>query len=93
MKKLRKAIEEYNRYRGAEARAEIIEEGGDEVRIRFTGPFCTTCGYYDWIEDLIYLLEDHGVEAEIKEIRDLEFGAEALFKIKKEGDSRRQPSV
>jgi len=63
-----KAIETYNRYRSPEAIAEIISYNNDVLTVRFKGSFCYTCGINDWIEDLKYVLEDHGVEAEIVEI-------------------------
>lgn len=62
------AIKNYNRYRSPEATAEIIGYKDNVLTVRFTGSFCFTCGVNDWIEDLKYVLEDHGVEAEISEI-------------------------
>jgi len=49
-----KAIERYNRYRGAEATARLVETTEDQVVVDFSGPFCSTCGVYDYFEDLIY---------------------------------------
>ncbi len=63
-----KAIETYNRYRSPEATAEIISYNNNVLTVRFKGSFCYTCGINDWIEDLKYVLEDHGIEAEIVEI-------------------------
>ena len=58
-----KAKEIYNRYRSPEAAAEVVEVRGDEVIIKFKGTFCETCGLYDWIEDMSYILKDLGVDA------------------------------
>jgi len=91
MRKLEEAIKSYNRYRGAEAKAELIGSEGDIYEIRFTGPFCTTCGFYDWIEDLKYIMEDMGLESEILSIKDLENGAIARFRIKKGEMAKRRP--
>ena len=46
---------------------EVTDEG---FTVFFSGSFCHTCGYYDYFEDLLYLLlDDYGLETEIKEIR------------------------
>ena len=49
---LRRAVERFNRYHGAEARAELVEVGEGEFTVRFTGPLCLTCGFYDYFDDL-----------------------------------------
>ncbi len=51
------AIKEYNRYRSPEATAELIALKDREMRVRFTGPFCSSCGIPDYFEDLIYILK------------------------------------
>lgn len=82
--KISEAIDEYNRYRSPEAIAEIIDYKDNELIVRFTGSFCFTCGINDWIEDLKYVLEDHGVEAEITEIiEESETSRVAKFRVKK----------
>lgn len=72
---LRQAIPEFNRIRVPELEAtpkEISEEG---FTVFFSGSFCTTCGYYDYFEDLLYLLlDDYGVHTTIKEIDQREDG-------------------
>ena len=72
MKKLRemvtKAIDVYNRYRAPEAVARLIEIRNDVAIIEFRGHFCYTCGVTDWIEDMKYVMEDLGLEAEILDI-------------------------
>ncbi len=79
-----KAVERYNRYRAPEAIAEIIDYKGGDLIIRFKGSFCFTCGVNDWIEDLKYVLEDHGVNAEIIEIvEESNTSRVARFRIKK----------
>ncbi len=82
MKKIRKALEEYNRYRGVEAEAKLISIDKDVVTLEFRGSFCETCGYYDWIEDIIYILEEHSLKSEIIEIKELDDGAIAKIKYK-----------
>ncbi len=64
-RRIMEAIKTYNRFRSPEARAELVSIGDDKITVRFTGSFCETCGIRDWVEDLVYVLEDHGVEAEL----------------------------
>ena len=49
-----KAIEQYNRYRSPEATAKLVETGEQHLVVDFSGPFCLSCGVYDWFEDLIF---------------------------------------
>lgn len=49
-----KAIEQYNRYRSPEATAKLVETGEEHLVVDFSGPFCLSCGVYDWFEDLIF---------------------------------------
>jgi len=58
-----KAIYEYNKYHSPEAKAELMEIREDNLTIIFEGPFCLSCGVYDYFEDLIY---------EIKRLIDIE---------------------
>jgi len=84
---IREAIQAYNRYRAPEARAEVIDIDEDgNVRVRFEGHFCVTCGVNDYIEDLKYFLEDVGVRADLQEIVEPnnpeEFWRIGVFKIR-----------
>ncbi|RLG86518.1 MAG: hypothetical protein DRO39_02945 [Thermoprotei archaeon] len=63
---VRKAEELYNRYRAPEAVARVLKIDGDRVVVQFTGSFHYTCGLYDWLEDMKYVLEDLGVEAHME---------------------------
>lgn len=65
------AIEWFNEIRRPEAVAELIELKGNNFSIKFSGHMCFTCGTYDYFEDLMYELRDLGVEAKIKEFRNL----------------------
>lgn len=61
-----KAIERYNRYRSPEATAKLVKAGNGEFTVDFDGPFCRSCGVYDYFEDLIYGLKDlSNIQAEI----------------------------
>jgi hypothetical protein len=62
-----KAINLYNRLRSPEAVAKLISIEDSIVKIMFRGSFSFTCGIRDWVEDMVYVFEDLGVEAELLE--------------------------
>ncbi|MEM4757469.1 MAG: hypothetical protein QW254_05500 [Desulfurococcaceae archaeon] len=64
-KVVEKAVDIYNKTRSPEAMAKIIEidEHDHIVKIEFTGYFCFTCGVRDWVEDLVYIIEQLGHRA------------------------------
>ncbi len=57
-KLIKKGIDEYNKYRSPEAKAELLRITEDTIIVKFTGTYCRTCGIYDYFEDLIYDLLD-----------------------------------
>ena len=67
---VKKAIDEYNRYRSPEANAELVDLNLSRgtLLVRFAGSFCMTCGLIDWIEDLAYIIEDHGIKAKLMDV-------------------------
>lgn len=67
-----KAIEKYNKYRSPEATARLIYYQRDKFLVEFSGYFCLTCGYYDYFEDLIYILKEMGLKAKIEKIEEKE---------------------
>jgi superoxide reductase len=53
----------------------------------FSGSFCHTCGYYDYFEDLLYLLlDDYGQSTRIIEIDQMEDGDYVRYEIKSPDD-------
>lgn len=60
-KRLEEAVEEFNRYHGAEARAELVEVDEDGFTVRFKGYMCLTCGFYDYFEDLALEVHDRAL--------------------------------
>jgi hypothetical protein len=60
-----KAIDLYNRLRSPEAVAKLMSIEDGIVKIMFKGSFSFTCGIRDWVEDMVYVFEDLGVEAEL----------------------------
>lgn len=56
-KNVTEAIALYNRFRSPEATARLLSFDGRELRLEFEGPFCATCGFYDYLEDFIFELK------------------------------------
>ncbi|MFQ6076773.1 MAG: hypothetical protein ACE5Z5_11670 [Candidatus Bathyarchaeia archaeon] len=84
MKSVKRAIDQYNRYRSPEATAKIFKIREGTLTVEFSGPFCETCGVYDWFEDLKYELEaiDQRLQATITQIQRRKSGAyTVLFSI------------
>lgn len=77
--KIAKAIEEFNKYRVPEARAKLISIKEKAFKIKFTGSFCQTCGFYDYFDDYKIILEDAGLKTKIVEIEEIENGAIVKF--------------
>lgn len=46
------AVMKFNMYRSPEATAEIVEVDGEYVLVKMTGPFCRSCGVFDYFEDI-----------------------------------------
>lgn len=79
--KVRKALNEYNKYRVPEVKGELLSFSSGEVKVRFSGPFCRTCGFYDYFEDYGVILERFGVKVIISSFEEVENGAIVLFKV------------
>lgn len=61
------AIKDFNLLRSPEATAELISRENDQLVVRMSGPFCATCGLYDWFDDLAWELKDKlGREVEVR---------------------------
>ncbi|RLE61286.1 MAG: hypothetical protein DRJ35_00910 [Thermoprotei archaeon] len=79
-------IEEYNRYHSPEVEAKLIKIVDKKFIVEFRGTFCLTCGFYDYFDDLVYMLEDKGVKAKITNIEEIEDGGIVEYKILDEGE-------
>lgn len=51
------ALAEFNKWHSPEANAEIAALGPSRVVVELTGPYCETCGFYDYLDDLKLELE------------------------------------
>jgi len=69
---IERAIEEFNKYHGAEARVRVIEWFEDGFLAEFEGSFCFTCGFYDYFDDLARLVEERGYEVGAARVEELE---------------------
>ena len=79
---LKIAIPEFNRIRVPEVEATPKEINDEGFTVFFSGSFCTTCGYYDYFEDLLYLLmDDYGLNTEIVEVKQENDGDYVSFKL------------
>jgi superoxide reductase len=74
------ALFEFNRIRTYVVEARVVEHFDGGFKVFFSGSFCQTCGYYDYFEDLLYLLlDDFGVETKITDVTQEEDGDYVSF--------------
>lgn len=79
---LKVAILEFNRIRVPEVEATPKEITDDGFTVFFSGSFCSTCGYYDYFDDLLYLLmDDYDLKTEIVEIKQENEGDYVRFRL------------
>lgn len=72
-------IKEFNELRSPVAIAELISIEKNDLKIRFMGTLCRTCGFYDYFDDLRILLEDNNMKTKITKIEEIEEGAIVKF--------------
>ncbi|MEO3994047.1 MAG: hypothetical protein QN229_07080 [Desulfurococcaceae archaeon TW002] len=75
---VKKGIEIYNERRYPEAVAELLEIRNDIIVVKFSGSFCMWCGIYDWVEDLVYVFKEVGLETVLMEYVEPEDPTEPL---------------
>ncbi len=79
--RIKRGIEEFNKLRAPEASAKLISFKNKILKVKFTGPFCFSCGVYDYFEDLKIFLEEQKVKVEIKSIEEAKDGFLVDFKV------------
>jgi len=47
----------FNKYMSPEAVANLMDTKDGKIKVRLSGPFCRTCGVYDYFDDLKMELE------------------------------------
>ncbi len=80
-KKILNGIKKFNRYRSPEAKAELLSLNSHSFTVKITGIFSTTCGFYDYFEDLKIFLEEEGLKVKIEKVTEIEKGAIIRYKI------------
>lgn len=80
-KVIKKAVEEFNKYRSPEATAKLISVKEKSFGIEFTGTFCKTCGFYDYFDDFRLILEEKGLKTKTGEVKEIDQGAVVEFDI------------
>jgi hypothetical protein len=84
-KVVRDAIKKYNRYRSPEAIVRLLYIKNNEMAVFIEGSYVNTCGLYDWLEDLKYVLEEFNVNVQISKVLEPEDPAEewriAIYRI------------
>ena len=82
---IKRAVETYNRFHGAEAVARVVKIEQNKIYVTFEGTFCIACGADEYVLDLKYELEDTlgcSVELDLMDLSKLdEAFAHAIFKI------------
>ncbi len=69
--KIELGINKFNRYRSPEAIAKLVNVRSNEIRVKISGPFCISCGLYDYFDDLrIELKESIGSNLEIRDVKE-----------------------
>ena len=79
VKLIERAVEEFNRYRAPEARAEILQVYHNIAIIKFSGSFCMSCGVYDYFEDLLWISD---LSVEILGFEEIEDGFAVKYLIR-----------
>lgn len=64
----KEAVDKFNKYRSPEANAEIIEISDENAVVKISGPFCVSCGVFDYFEDLA--IEANAKIVDYKEIEE-----------------------
>jgi hypothetical protein len=80
---IEEAIKIYNHFRSPEAIAKLIEVSLNQFTVEFKGPFCRSCGVYDYFEDLIYEIKSlvSSLNIEVAEVKENDEGFIVIYKI------------
>ena len=82
-KLIEKALREYNRCRSPEVTARLVSFRENSFSVEFLGSLCYSCSFYDYFDDLKYVIKDLGIEVEIRDVMEVEGGALVEFSVKK----------
>lgn len=82
VKKIDRAVVQFNKYRSPEATVKVVSYKEGELRVVFSGPFCKTCGFHDYFDDFKIALEDDGLKSETTLVEEGEDGAVVEIAVK-----------
>lgn len=74
-----RALTEFNKWHGSEAVTELVKLEGPSIVVELSGPFCRTCGLYDYFDDLNLELEK--VLGKTLEIAKVDNGSDGRYMI------------
>lgn len=60
---------------------EVVEWFDDGFRAEVEGSFCLTCGFYDYFDDLAYLIKERGYDVEVVVVEEREGGASVEYRL------------
>lgn len=69
--KILKVIKEYNKIRSPVATATLVKIKDSQALIKFSGPFCNTCGVSDYFDDFAIEAENENLKLTIKNIKQI----------------------
>ena len=75
------AVAEFNKYRSPEATARLVFSRGAKFEVDFSGHFCRTCGFYDYFDDFLIMLQEAGVVAKRSRVNERDDGALVEFRL------------
>jgi hypothetical protein len=79
--RLKESLEKFNEFRAPEAIASFLKSEGDVAYVKFSGPFCVGCEFYDYFEDPI-----QEVNAQILGYEEVEDGFLVRYRVKESKD-------
>jgi hypothetical protein len=79
--RFKESLDKFNEFRAPEAVASFLKSEGDVAYVKFSGPFCVGCEFYDYFEDPI-----QDVNAEILGYEEVEDGFLVRYRIKESKD-------
>jgi len=85
-KSIEDGIKEFNKWRSPEAKAKLISIENGKIKVKFSGPFCLSCGIYDYFEDLRIFLEEKKIKVKIEKIEEKEDGFLVTFRCSNEAN-------
>jgi len=86
------AVKRFNELRSPEAGAGLVHTEDDLIVVRFSGPFCYTCGLYDYFDDLAWELRERLGESVVLEAVE-QVGPESYLALYRIGRRQRETGV